>query len=722
MTAAPVTLATVRSVQHLRGTAPTLGGPRSSEREAPLKFALRSVTAAGALAVGLVTAGTAAVVQAAPPSPGSGDPAAARAKAAASADQFIAGRPAILHTGSDEAFVRQPVISSAGMQYIPYDRTYKGLPVVGGDLVVVADSAGQVRYTSVAQQRPIGALTVAPKLTSAQAVTVARGQLSKVTEVESTRLVVLALSTPRLAWESIVDGTGAEGVSRLSVDVDASTGAVLRTQEHVMHGSGTAAWNGPNPVHIDTTGSGTSFSMRDPTVTNLSCQNYSTRSTLTGTDDLWGNGNATNIETGCVDALFTAQTEVKMLSTWLGRNGMDGVGGAWPIRVGLNDLNAFYDGTQVAIGHNTANQWIGSLDVVGHEMGHGVDDHTPGGISGGNTQEFVADTFGAATEWFANEPAANDAPDFTVGEKINLVGSGPIRYMYNPSLAGDDNCYSSSIPSEEVHAAAGPGNHWFYLLAEGTSPTNGQPTSPTCNGSSITGLGIQNAMKIMYNAMLMKTSGSSYLRYRVWTLQAAKNLFPGSCTQFDTVKAAWNAVSVPAQSGEPTCTTGTPSPSPTVSPTGNPGNCSGQLLGNAGFESGNTVWSATAGVIGQYGASEPTHSGSWDAWLDGYGRTHTDSLAQSVSIPAGCHATLSFYLHIDSSESTTVTAFDRLTVSVGGSTLATYSNLNKAGGYALRSFDVSSFAGQTVSVTFTGTEDVSLQTSFVIDDTALTLS
>lgn len=60
-------------------------------------------------------------------------------------------------------------------------------------------------------------------------------------------------------------------------------------------------------------------------------------------------------------------------------------------------------------------------------------------------------------------------------------------------------------------------------------------------------------MKIMYNAMPLKTSSSSYAKYRVWTLQAAKNLNPGSCTQFNTVKAAWNAVSLPAQSGEPTC-------------------------------------------------------------------------------------------------------------------------------------------------------------------------
>jgi hypothetical protein len=298
--------------------------------------------------------------------------------------------------------------------------------------------------------------------------------------------------------------------------------------------------------------------MKDPTITNLSCQDASNNTTFSGTDDLWGNGNATSRETGCVDALFVAQTEYKMLASWDGRNGMDGAGGAWPIRVGLADENAFYDGTQVQVGHNTANQWIGSMDVLGHEMGHGVDDHTPGGISGNGTQEFVADTFGAATEWFANEPSPYDTPDFTVGEQVNLVGSGPIRYMYNPSLAGDDNCYSSSTPTEEVHAAAGPGNHWFYLVAEGSNPTNGQPTSPTCNGSTVVGVGVQTAMQIMYNAMLMKTTASSYLTYRTWTLQAAKNLFPDSCTEFDTVKAAWNAVSVPAQRGDPTCDAGGP--------------------------------------------------------------------------------------------------------------------------------------------------------------------
>jgi len=722
--------------------------------------------------------------------------------ASENAAALVASRPAYLQASASETFAQGKVVSSGAANYVPFERSYSGLKVVGGDLVVVTDGAGQVIFNSVAMQRPIGTLSTTPTLTKGAAEAVATKQLTSVSQLEGSSLVVYALGdTARLAWESTIDGVGADGVSRLTVDVDAQTGAVLGTQEHVAHGTGTAAWNGPNPVALNTTQSGTTFSMRDPTITNLSCQDAANNTVFTKSTDTWGNGTATQRETGCVDALFGAQTEARMLTQWLGRNGMDGAGGAWPIRVGLNDLNAFYDGTQVQIGHNQANQWIGQIDVIAHEMGHGIDDHTPGGISKSGTQEFVADTFGAATEWFAAEPSPFDTPDFLVGDKINLVGTGPIRNMANPSALGDSNCYSSSIPNQEVHAAAGPGNHWFYLLAMGTNPTNGQPTSPTCNSTTITGLGTQNAITIMYNAMLMKTSASSYLKYRTWTLQAAKNLFPGSCTQFNVVKAAWDAVSVPAQSADPTCTGGgttltlanpgsrtgtvgsatsltlsaaggttpytfsasglpaglsinassgvisgnpttagtstvtatvTDNASPThatasvtftwtISPVGQGCSSPGQKLGNPGFETASTPWTATAGVIGAP-TGQAAHGGTRFAWLDGYGTTHTDTLSQTVTLPVGCSLTLSFWLHIDTAETTTTTQFDKLTVTVGATTLATYSNLNKATGYSQKSFDLSAFAGQSVTLTFRGVEDSSLQTSFVVDDTALNAS
>ncbi|MEV0494496.1 hydrolase [Streptomyces atratus] len=161
---------------------------------------------------------------------------------------------------------------------------------------------------------------------------------------------------------------------------------------------------------------------------------------------------------------------------------------------------------------------------------------------------------------------------------------------------------------------------------------------------------------------------------------------------------------------------------------GGTGTCTAaQLLANPGFESGNTSWTASSGVI-TTSSGEAARTGSYKAWLGGYGSASTDTLSQSVTIPSGCAATLSFYLHIDTAETTTSTAYDTLKAQVLNSsgtvlgTLATYSNLNAAGGYTLRSFDLSSYAGQTVTIKFTGVEGSMLQTSFVIDDTALNVS
>ena len=640
--------------------------------------------------------------------PSAGNP---RAEAQQAAAAWVKGHGNALERASSDAFVRTGTFEGDNSIYsMAYERTHEGLRVVGGDFVVLANDAGQVVGSSVAQEAPVEIASTTAKIDAARATASARTLADQGAETTTPELVIWHRDAgTKLAYEVEVRGTHDGEVSWQRAWIDANTGDVLESREQIAHGTGTGAWEGS--VTIPTSGSGTSYSMTNVNATTLKCQDSATNATFTGTDNAWGNGVATNKETGCVDAFYSAEQERLMLANWLGRNGMNGSGGWVPIRVGLNDVNAYYDGTQVQIGHTqTGGKWIGEMDVIAHEMGHGIDDRTPGGISGGNTQEFVADTFGAMTEWYANNPV--DTPDYKVGEMVNLVGSGPIRYMYNPSLAGDDNCYSSATPTAEVHAAAGPGNHWFYLLAEGTSPTNGQPTSPTCNGTSITGIGIQKAAKIMYNAMLMKTSSSSYLKYRTWTLTAAKNLYGAtSCTEFNAVKAAWDAVSVPAQAGDPTCSTG-----------GGGTGCTGQKLGNPGFETGTAApWTASSGVVDN-STGEAAHSGSWKAWMDGYGSTHTDTLSQSVSIPAGCRATLSFWLHIDTAETTTSTAYDKLMVKAGSTTLATYSNLNKNTGYAQKSFDVSSLAGQTVTISFSGAEDSSLQTSFVVDDTALNLS
>jgi len=157
-----------------------------------------------------------------------------------------------------------------------------------------------------------------------------------------------------------------------------------------------------------------------------------------------------------------------------------------------------------------------------------------------------------------------------------------------------------------------------------------------------------------------------------------------------------------------------------------------QLLGNAGFENGSSnpaPWTVSAGVIENNSASEPAHSGSWEAWLNGYGSVHTDTLLQSVTIPSNATgATLSFWLHIDTAETSATKAYDTLKVQVRNSsgtvlaTLATYSNLNGAAGYAQKSFNLTAYKGQTIQIYLIGVEDSSLKTSFVVDDFALNVT
>ncbi|WP_311203331.1 S8 family peptidase [Streptomyces gossypii] len=156
----------------------------------------------------------------------------------------------------------------------------------------------------------------------------------------------------------------------------------------------------------------------------------------------------------------------------------------------------------------------------------------------------------------------------------------------------------------------------------------------------------------------------------------------------------------------------------------------GQKLSNPGFESGAASWNASANVIGQWQSSgQAPRTGSWNAWLNGYGSTNTNTLQQGVSLPANCSQyTLGFYLHTDTDEAPG-TPYDTLAVQVldeSGSnvlgTLRTYSNEDADSGYAKQSLNLGEYAGRDIQIRFVGKEDAYLQTSFVIDDTTVDVS
>ena len=241
-------------------------------------------------------------------------------------------------------------------------------------------------------------------------------------------------------------------------------------------------------------------------------------------------------------------------------------------------------------------------------------------------------------------------------------------------------------------------------------------TKPAGTAVTVTNPGSQStALNGTANLQIAATGGTAPLTFTATGLPAGLSISSaGKITGTATTAGTYN---VTVTATDAAAKTGTTSFTWTVSAGG--GTCTpAQLLGNAGFETGTAApWTTTSGVLDS-STSEAAHTGSWKAWLNGYGSAHTDSVTQTVTIPAGCAATLSYWLHIDTAESGT-TAYDKLTVTVNGTTVASYSNANAATGYTQKTIDLSSYAGQSVTLKFNGVEDSSLQTSFVIDDTSI---
>ncbi|GAA2521212.1 M20/M25/M40 family metallo-hydrolase [Pilimelia columellifera] len=474
--------------------------------------------------------------------------------AANAADRLISAKPELFLKSEQDVMEQRSVVRGDDIQYVAYEKTHMGLPVVGGDSVVVTNSRGDVLDTRIAQTRALDVATVKARISAVAAIRTARGELRTVEGAGKPRLVVVADGAGKLAYEVVVDGVLANGdAARLHVHVDADTGKVLkdRSWNEIVHGTGNGGYY--KNVTFGTTGSGGSFRMVDPQRPGAQCGGQDGQA-FTNTSDNWGNGSGTDMKSACVDAMYAATKQWDMLKNWLGRDGVTGTGKVFPMRVGLQQVNAFYNGSFTNFGHSQDNKrQLTNIDVVAHEQGHGIFQNTPGGSGGGNEagglNESTGDIFGALTEFYANDP--NDKPDYEVGEIANLVGKGPIRVMYEPSKVGDPNCmWTGSAP--EVHAGAGPQNHWFYLLAEGTDPTNGQPKSPTCNNSKVTGIGIEKAGKIFMGTLNRKTSGWTHAKARAASVKTAAELFPNG-RECSVVKAAWDGVKVPAAAGETAC-------------------------------------------------------------------------------------------------------------------------------------------------------------------------
>ncbi|HEX3896033.1 MAG TPA: S53 family peptidase [Rudaea sp.] len=317
------------------------------------------------------------------------------------------------------------------------------------------------------------------------------------------------------------------------------------------------------------------------------------------------------------------------------------------------------------------------------------------GLPTGVTASFspASSTTGSTVTFTASSTATTGA------KAVTITGtSGSLTHTATVTLT------ISSTATPDFSLSASPSSVSVAQSGNGTSTVTVNKVNGFASSVSLSASGLPSGVTASFNPASTTTSS-------VLTLTASSTATVGTST-----------VTI-------TGTSGSLSHSTTVSLTvTSSGGGSSQLFANTGFET-TASWTASSGVICNTGCSgESAHGGVGFAWLDGYGSTHTDTLSQKVTVPSGkSSATLQYYLHIDTAETTKTTAYDTLSVQVLNSsgtvlaTLSTYSNLNAATGYVVHTANLAAYIGQTIQIRFTGKEDSSLQTSFVLDDVTLTV-
>ncbi|MFD7068839.1 M4 family metallopeptidase [Streptomyces sp. NPDC059913] len=639
---------------------------------------------------------------------------------------------------AERLVVKDVLIDAEGGRHVRYDRTYRGLPVIGGDLVVHLAKDGDITGSDLAHQGAIKVAGTTPKLSaadaSAKAVKHARHvKKAKAAGKDSTLVVYAVGKVPVLAYRSTVTGAGEAGpASREAVIVDATSGTLL--DQYELHQSITGTGNGvtSGQVSIETTQTAGGYTLTDAahggTVVYDSYNSPQSNPrqnarAFSKTTNSWGNGTASSRESAAVDASYGLARTWDYYKNSFNRSGIrnDGRGAPAYVHVDNSLLNAFYDDNCFCMyfgdgSSQNGNTPVTALDVAGHEMSHGVTSATANltysGESGG-LNEATSDIFGTMVEFSANN--TGDPGDYFIGEKLNMSG-GYMRRMDNPSADGNSlSCWNSGAGSVDVHYSSGIGNHFFYLAAEGTgAKTIGgrAHNGTTCNNDTFAGIGKDKAAAVWYRALsAYMTSTTNYAGARTATLQAAADLYGTNSQERYLVSKAWAAVSVGTALPDPGNGTPTPTPDPTDPPTGN-------ALTNGSFEQGTSGWTQSDDIITN-SPLQAGHGGSWYAWMMGYGASAIESVSQSnIAVPSTGTPKLTFWLKVSTQESGS-TAYDTLKVKVNGTALATYSNANASAGYVQKTIDLSAYKGQAVKLEFAGTEDAYLSTIFLLDDIAI---
>jgi Zn-dependent metalloprotease len=474
----------------------------------------------------------------------------------------------------DQSFVAKDVIVDAdGSQHVRLIRSYKGLRVIGGDLVAHSDAQGRFRNASMTLKERIS-LGTRPAVAQAQAISAAEAAFEgKITAASKAGLAIYAREgRPQLVWDIAVGGVKGDRMdSLMHTIVSASSGKVIDQWDDVQSASGTGNTLYLGTLAIKTTKADGVYSITDSTrgnhfVTDMNDADTGGGDLFVDADNIWGDFTNNDRATVAADAANAQAKTWDWFYKQYGRLGIfgDGSGSSSRVHVMSNWSNAQWNrnGCQcMSYGDGDGVQLspLVTLDIGGHEMTHGVTQETAGLIySRGDTgglNESMSDIFGTLVE-FSGQIEGKPA-NYLVGERIYAVNAGveypttALRYMFKPSIDGTSrDCYGNAVKLLDPHYSSGVGNHFFYLLAEGAKiPTGFESLAKSdlvCDGNTkLKGIGRSKAGQIVYRALsVYMTENTKYSDARVATLSAAADLYGEGSTEYNTVAAAWTAVKV----------------------------------------------------------------------------------------------------------------------------------------------------------------------------------
>jgi Zn-dependent metalloprotease len=454
--------------------------------------------------------------------------------------------------------LRSVTRDSLGQVHVRFNQRIRGIPVYGGQVIAHLRADGSLRDITDALSITAGLPALRPSITPGIAL---RGAMADFAQGTSeTPFVDLVLFetfdgdmelTYQVKLVDIESDTPAEHMYFIS----AVDGEIVfdfdNLHTRAAEGDGRSLYSGTVDLTTDSVAAG--YQMIDPSrgdnvITNMGNSTAGDGAVFTDTDNHWGTGLAADAASAAVDAHFGGIMTWDFFKERLGRSGIagNGKGSLGRVHYGNNYNNAYWSDSCFCMtygdGDGRTLTALVAIDVVGHEMSHGVTSTTSGLMyswEAGGLNEGFSDIMGTAVEFYADEQGYNTTPDYLIGEDLYTPGTpgDALRYMDEPSKDGRSIDHASKMRLwTDPHYSSGVPNNAFYLAAHGgTNKTSGQKVNNP--------IGVDKAAAIFYSANAnYLTTRSRFSDARDATERAATELY--GATEAATISAAWAAVGV----------------------------------------------------------------------------------------------------------------------------------------------------------------------------------